>query len=937
MRYLLVFFCSVLPALLIAQSADAWVPVAPTGTLPALSSPVVELCGQLFALDRQTLFTSTDEGTSWVEVDYPGREVWLTKSVILSARMQPFNPTMGNQEKRKLYRYDCATGSFTHIGSRTVGTMAIFRGTKFFDFEPLYRRGRPLLHRSMRVSSLLSSLKDTVWVGLPDASSFSPLYTVQIDSLMPDDDLSVRTDSLPLPYTGVYQEAANWYFGEADSINWQVLPNAVGAVYGGGTTSYVDSVGRYIHWPATNGADSLLLPHGPALQYDTLGAQHYVVTAQNIYLAAPDQLATAPPLLSSDQVAGRTIQRVSAYRDQLYVSFTNGELLRVNALGEALPAAPATFTNDFTAIRSNDRQQYALDRYDQWLDISGDTLRRLPVGTAPGSTPRDPFQYKLTDSMEWIVVREASNAYTLQRRTLGTATWDTRLTVPRAPRLFRDGTTLFLVTKKPLSNNGNYFAYYSEDNGTTWTQLINADPIENVLASQGIWYAQLTADRTPVWSTDRGTTWMALPVSGNLYAGREGIYALAYDSEDHVLRYQRIDSPTGQDFSTTTPFGYSIGLGNQLLTDRLESLTVFHSTTGLRNLIGDLAQPFAYSFDVPFRIRRLAGYSGYDPYYAAPLGAYEYTEHSDRLYARAEGGVWWANTCALTSDRQRPTTYVCEGNFYTVGADTLYDDALIDSSYITTAGCSVSLPYAVTFIDSLRILPDTFTCQAFYRGPGTLQAFSSVAQDTLLFGSTVVDGCPQRLEQQVSFELTTADRQGIACNGEPFSFYGVNLPPGDTTVILQDAGDCDTLFRLRVTAASTAYAYDTIQVAPGTVIDGQIINGTQSLVLPTGVLSAAGCDSLIVLRVELLTNTEEAVFPGLHLQPNPVAGELYLSGLPLAPDLSVRLLDTHGRTLRTLSPLSSRATLSLGELPPGVYWLQVRRDNRVRMERVIKQ
>nr|WP_066836251.1 T9SS type A sorting domain-containing protein [Rufibacter ruber] len=78
---------------------------------------------------------------------------------------------------------------------------------------------------------------------------------------------------------------------------------------------------------------------------------------------------------------------------------------------------------------------------------------------------------------------------------------------------------------------------------------------------------------------------------------------------------------------------------------------------------------------------------------------------------------------------------------------------------------------------------------------------------------------------------------------------------------------------------------------------------------------------------------------GLQLYPNPSQEVLYISGVDLAPDAEIEIIDLSGRTVQRVIPVlgGTVATIQVKHLPAGTYLLQLRQEKQVQRQRFVKQ
>jgi hypothetical protein len=102
------------------------------------------------------------------------------------------------------------------------------------------------------------------------------------------------------------------------------------------------------------------------------------------------------------------------------------------------------------------------------------------------------------------------------------------------------------------------------------------------------------------------------------------------------------------------------------------------------------------------------------------------------------------------------------------------------------------------------------------------------------------------------------------------------------------------------------------------------------------VIDSNGCEAVSAfISIELMTGSSDIAGEGdaLHIFPNPTHGPIHIAQLGSEqPDLIV-LYDQLGNQVRTYPTLE---TISLSQLPSGVYWLSLFFQERKLVAKVIK-
>ncbi|MBX2980034.1 MAG: T9SS type A sorting domain-containing protein [Flavobacteriales bacterium] len=115
------------------------------------------------------------------------------------------------------------------------------------------------------------------------------------------------------------------------------------------------------------------------------------------------------------------------------------------------------------------------------------------------------------------------------------------------------------------------------------------------------------------------------------------------------------------------------------------------------------------------------------------------------------------------------------------------------------------------------------------------------------------------------------------------------------------------------------------------------VNGSYSVSYTNedGCVGSATSEVLVVINTGLdRNNTPEQ---GLQAWPNPTEAQLLLSGLPPNGTVQITILDAMGRTVHAFNTTGSIASMDMGAMQSGVYWLRANVDNAQQVLRIVKQ
>ncbi|MFN3529045.1 MAG: M1 family aminopeptidase [Bacteroidia bacterium] len=178
--------------------------------------------------------------------------------------------------------------------------------------------------------------------------------------------------------------------------------------------------------------------------------------------------------------------------------------------------------------------------------------------------------------------------------------------------------------------------------------------------------------------------------------------------------------------------------------------------------------------------------------------------------------------------------------------------------------------------------------------------------------------------------------------GEGFPTYQVNWQQRDSTIFIEvnqsGSSPVTPSFSTKVPVqiffgpgVSQTFRVDPTLGVNRFSIDGQLTAST-ALLDPQSIL-IKGTSSSIRRESSLGASVSEDVFAGFKLYPNPTSDLLYLKAS--SPGMAYRLSDMQGRLLQQGRSADEQFGLFLGDVPAGIYLLQLELKGAVRYERVV--
>ncbi len=110
-------------------------------------------------------------------------------------------------------------------------------------------------------------------------------------------------------------------------------------------------------------------------------------------------------------------------------------------------------------------------------------------------------------------------------------------------------------------------------------------------------------------------------------------------------------------------------------------------------------------------------------------------------------------------------------------------------------------------------------------------------------------------------------------------------------------------------------------------------SGAYTAVIP----NAAGCDSTITLNLTMsFTGINDINASKISIYPNPTNGDFTITGLELVGTVSsLSLTDMNGKVVKVLDTKATK--FSMASIKPGVYFLNIRADNKQEVLKIVKE
>ena len=989
--YLLVLIGFLLATTGFAQSTAPWTFVPLDLEMPGSENDAVAYCGQLWQTVNQTLYRSADEGATWQPVPYAqDRNFVASPQGVLVTKVEYDPGSTYNQHMyghSHVYRYDCAGDSLEQV--------FLDNYSQYYGGYGSGVRTRDYSHKGLLLSLVGEGFHYGSTVHRAHWTTDTETWTAKDSTFLFTATTTANYfNSLPAGTTGVYYKrfGANqqWHFVEQDSTGEELLGTGIRPIYQAPVLLDVnltaDSIRRRTltsNWVQT------------ALPFDTLVDMH--LAAGQLYLATPTavhrwntDLTGAPvEVIDADDLANATIGNLDAYADKIVVNTTSGERLVFDTDGQALPGGRLLGAADITQLYRLNEQLY-IDTEQGGRQALVDSLSRFRVVT-DAALPSEQTTIYSSATERWEVrYQPAANKSYLYR----TANNVDQLVAIRNgnARLAHRGDSLLLY----VPGQGGQ---YSTNGGSTWSAVAyNFSGATVQLDAVGNWLR--VKDGTLSYSTDLAQSWVATDhqLAGlNAFADAHYFIEPEYATGGHYYRWNA-DSLRAQLVDSEH---YSIYSGSGISVDLSRSVGIYQyyypytSGPGTVLLYGSHPERLI-KHDMPLQITVGIPYSTSIPA-KIKQAAFQYVAHRDRAYARVDDGIYYADVCALwqhTLSTATPDTITaCANAGYLHNNTLLFNDTLLQRTVESPDGCVVTFPTYLQILPAPPALPD----ETIYFCEGD---FVALATDTLYTDTTLLsvaglqDGCEvfrathyemvpavrewsidwceatpylfgaiplsasgtytkqvftQGCSQQQILHLTIRDeidRQAAAtvCAMESYLYRGTPYPVGTHQILAPAVAypACDTVTTLTVAAHPPAYAYDTVEVMLFSTYQGVVITEPTSLVSVVGT-SAAGCDSLLVMQVNLDTPVIGNYVPTGAFQATPNFTEnlttVDWSGNSRGDGPTELLLYAPGGELLARLPVDRRQhtrMVDLGAYPAGLYVVGGWLNGRFRTARVLR-
>jgi Secretion system C-terminal sorting domain len=241
------------------------------------------------------------------------------------------------------------------------------------------------------------------------------------------------------------------------------------------------------------------------------------------------------------------------------------------------------------------------------------------------------------------------------------------------------------------------------------------------------------------------------------------------------------------------------------------------------------------------------------------------------------------------------TASICSGDTFYVGTFAHTQTNIYSDTLVNFMGCDSIVTLNLTVIAPIHTTVGDTICTGdtvYFNGHG--YTTSGTHKDTL----TAVTGCDSIVTMNIFVRpiLHSATNQSI-CRGGSFNFYGVTITqPGTYKDTLTTPTGCDSVITLTLSYSADVPHYVNATICAGNTYvfngDTLIYSGTYNDTL----VSSGGCDSLVILTLDILPNPlEPYIVPSgdtLTASYAP-AYQWLLDGNPLAGDTSAAIIAGH--------------------------------------------
>ncbi|MFK7774419.1 MAG: FG-GAP-like repeat-containing protein [Saprospiraceae bacterium] len=158
------------------------------------------------------------------------------------------------------------------------------------------------------------------------------------------------------------------------------------------------------------------------------------------------------------------------------------------------------------------------------------------------------------------------------------------------------------------------------------------------------------------------------------------------------------------------------------------------------------------------------------------------------------------------------------------------------------------------------------------------------------------------------------------------------------TVLINETifAEYDSIHFVYVDVIPTIEVDTSVQVEVGSIYEGVLVNSDTSFTQLF--IGQNGCDSLVNYEVSIFTNTISPDFQNVKVFPNPVIEQLNIIGNENRQNQNWRLVNSSGMIVweKSLEKNENMKTISLANIPIGIYWLEVKSESGFGVWKIVK-
>ncbi|GEM_PF-2545357 len=290
---------------------------------------------------------------------------------------------------------------------------------------------------------------------------------------------------------------------------------------------------------------------------------------------------------------------------------------------------------------------------------------------------------------------------------------------------------------------------------------------------------------------------------------------------------------------------------------------------------------------------------------------------------------------------------ICAGDSLTFNNQSIKTTGVYQQNFVAANGCDslVTLNLAVNDIAFTALTEEI--CYGSSRSfNGRAMTEAGIYRETL----STINGCDSMVELTLTVApiLESSSEQTI-CAGDTIEFYTFILTETNSyTAVLKTAEGCDSMVILNLqvlesietTIEDMLCPQDSLQFGDDMLREAGVY--TQNLT------SINGCDSMVTLNLTMGTageggcmsvGIEEEFLQSIEIYPNPVRQSLFIKTPTVKID-NIRLINLTGQVLLeqvfNRGNSPSQQELNMQDFVPGVYWVLIQTEYGLRQEKVVK-